>query len=206
MPDIGNEEFDDKKFFVVTKEWIYIPRALPTVEHEIAHAVEMKDQKRWLLPDWGLAVEPFNRDESKLTARMMFAAMSREIRVRAIELVMLDPKERNDKSSTRYNILNNQHAWGEWTKRFTPFGRFKSVKEVEDWVHTMREQTLKAWSLERVEHEWKIRFNHMRNYMDTRAKDDNGTRRLGTSRSSSQRHAHRQTKGSRGAREAVGRG
>lgn len=167
FPDIGNEVFGDKQFFVVTKDYIYCPYVLPNPEHEIAHAVEMANPKRWLLPDWGLAFDPFT-NERGLTSRMMFAAMSREVRVRAIELHMM-PEYRNDKGSSKYNILRNEHAWGDWAKRYTPFGRFKNYDDVQAWVHDLREKTYRAWSLERIEHEWKIRLGVMREYMDTKA-------------------------------------
>lgn len=69
---------------------------------------------------------------------------------------------------TAYNILRNDHAWGEWAKTHVPFGRFKSYEHVQAWVHDIREKTYKAWSLERIKHEWEIRLNAMREYMETR--------------------------------------
>jgi hypothetical protein len=163
---VGNAVFDDQQIFVVTKDVIYMPTDLPTTEHEIAHAVEMTDQKRWLLPDWGLR---FGKDwNQKLTPSKMFASMSREIRVRAIQLHMV-PGELNNKYSSMVNILNNQHAWGSWAKKYTPFGRFKNAQDVKDWVDDLREKTYNAWSLERIKHEWKIRLTHMQEYMETKA-------------------------------------
>jgi hypothetical protein len=164
--DVGNAVFDDKQIFVVTKNVIYMPTVLPTTEHEITHAVEMTDQKRWLLPDWGMA---FDGDwEHKMTPRKMFASMSREIRVRAIQLHMV-PEEWSNKHSSLVNILNNQMAWGLWAKKYTPFGRFKNAQDVKDWVDDLREKTYNAWSLERIKHEWKIRLTHMQEYMETKA-------------------------------------
>lgn len=164
--DVGNDVYDDRQIFVVTKDVIHLPVGLPTAEHEIAHAVEMKDKSRWLLPDWGL-IFGVKDWETKLTPSRFFASMAREVRVRAIEL-LINHTHRNDKTSTRYNILNNEYAWGGlYTKRWLPYGRFKNYKDVQSWVHDLREKTWKAWSLERIEHEWMIRLAHMQNWMET---------------------------------------
>lgn len=160
--DVGNDFFNDKKFFVVTKEIIHCPIFMPAIEHEIAHAVEMRDCSRWLLPDWGMTnfTEP--------SPKAMFAAMAREIRVRAIQLHMLPESEHNNKNSTLVNILNNDWAWGHWARTMTPFGRFKNYQDVWTWANDLRERTFKSWSQDRIAHEWKIRLTHMQNWMETK--------------------------------------
>lgn len=163
---VGNDVYHDAQIFVATKKVIHIPYSLPTAEHEIAHAVEMKNQARWLLPDWGLAFGIKNW-EINLTPSGFFSSMAREIRVRAIE-ILINPPHRADTMSTRYNILNNKFAWGgDCTKRFLPYGRFRKYEDVESWVHDLREKTWKAWSLARIEHEWMIRLAHIQNWMET---------------------------------------
>lgn len=176
MHDVGNDVFNDEKMFVVTKDIIHIPYILPAVEHEIAHAVEMTDKSRWLLPDWGMKMEPFKSDSlsflpfmkiKRLTPRMMFAAMSREVRVRAIQLHMLPESEHNNKKSSLYNILNNI-VWGDWAKEMVPFGRrFKTYQDVNAWVNDLREKTFRAWSKDRIIHEWSIRLNYYQEWMET---------------------------------------
>ena len=164
--DIGNDAFDDKKIFVVTKEIIHTSYLLPAIEHEIAHAVEMKDKSRWCVPDWGLTFEDFSNGKMMKPSRF-FASMAREIRVRAIQLHM-SPAYRNEVNSSLYNILNNEHAWGgDYTKRFLPYGRFKSYTDVQAWVHDLRVKSYNAWSLDRIRHEWSIRLEHMQNWMET---------------------------------------
>jgi len=167
MPDIGNDKFNDEQFFVVTKEAIYCPYILPAVEHEIAHAVEMKDKARWCLPDWGLTFKDFVRHVPMKPSRF-FASMAREVRVRAIQMRM-DHSHNNDVLSTTYNILNNEYAWGGYhTKRFLPYGRFRTYEDVQAWVNDLREKAYNAWSLERIDHEWMIRLAHMQNWMETK--------------------------------------
>lgn len=160
---VGNETFNDEKYFVVEKNIIHLPAGLPSVEHEIAHAVEMKDQKRWLLPDWGMSVKGFTTDFYSLTPRMMFAGMTREIRVRAIQLHIVNE---DSPTSTLKNILNNS-VWREWSRTMVPFGRFKNYSDVYNWVGDIHEKTFKQWSQDRIVHEWKIRLNHWQNWMET---------------------------------------
>jgi hypothetical protein len=159
------DDVDEDKFFFLTKEHIHIPYGFPAVEHEIAHAVEMTNEKRWLLPDWGLGFG--NKWEKKMTASRMFASMSREIRVRAIQLHMM-PEELERRHGTLINILNNEHAWGAWAKEFTPYGRFKNAQDVRAWADDLRDKTYRAWSLDRIRHEWTFRLAHMQNWMETK--------------------------------------
>lgn len=161
---INEDAFLDDKFFFVTKQHIYVPHGIPSIEHEIAHAVEMRNKDRWLLPDWGLAFGTKWNDN--ITPRIMFASMAREIRVRAIQLHMF-PDKLNDAQSTAVNILNNEYAWGHWARMMVPFGRFRCYQDVWDWAADLREKTYKAWSLERIAHEWKIRLTHMQEWMET---------------------------------------
>ncbi len=160
------EDIDKNKYFFLTKQHIYIPFRFPTIEHEISHAVEMIDPKRWLLPDWGFANQPYI-SEKGLTARLAFVAMAREIRVRAIRIHM-QSEHLNKEGSSLYNILNNQLAWGEWARRFTPFGRFRNYNDVYAWANDLREKTYNAWSLDRITFEWSRRLTAMQNWMETK--------------------------------------
>lgn len=160
------EGLDDGKFFFVTKNHIHIPFGFPLIEHEIAHALEMTNKNRWLLPDWGLGFG--NKWDNGMTASKLFSSMSREIRVRAIQLRMMPAKELSNKDSTLVNILNNDFAWGYWARTFTPYGRFKNAKDVRAWADDLRERTYNAWSLDRIRHEWNVRLVHMQNWMETK--------------------------------------
>lgn len=158
-PLYGDVE-EDKGFFV-TKDHIFIPYELPKVEHDIAHLLELKNSKRWTLPDWGMP--RFDRDNIKPGS--FFAALSREIRTRAIQLHM-EPKAMGNENDTTYNQLANPY-WYDMTKKLLPFGRFKSMKDVECWLGHQRECTYKAWCLDRIVHEWNVRLDYIRNWMET---------------------------------------
>jgi hypothetical protein len=163
---------DAKKTFFLDKRNIYIAYSLPSLGHQIAHAVEMKDSSRWLLPDWGMNLKGFVHQEDQLTARMYYIAMAREIRVRAIQLHM-EPFHRLNKKSTVYNICNNQHAWGSWAERFTPHRQFQNFQHVWNWVEYLREKTYREWSLDRIRHEWSLRLTHMQHWMEIQEKGVN---------------------------------
>ncbi len=158
------DDLDDKKFFFIGKEYIHIPYVFPPIEHEIAHLVEMKKKERWTLPDLGMAT--FTNLDAVRPANF-FAGLAREIRVRAIQLRM-SPEEMDNKGGTIYNILNNQLTWGDYSDKYSPFGRFKSYQDVETWAQDMREKTYKAWTLDRIESAWKIRLDYIQNYMETK--------------------------------------
>jgi hypothetical protein len=157
------DDLDDEKFFFISQRYIHIPYGFPPIEHELAHMVEMKNKERWTLPDLGMATFT---DLDKVSPAGFFAGFAREIRVRAIQTHMM-PEELNNKGGSIYNILNNQITWGDYAERNSPFGRFKSYTDVETWALDMRERTYKAWSLDRIEHEWRIRLTHIRNHMET---------------------------------------
>lgn len=158
-PFYGDVE-EDKGFFV-TKDNIFIPHVLPKVEHDIAHLVELKNSKRWTMTDWGMP--RFEKDIIK--PGPFFAALSREVRTRAIQLHM-EPKAMGNENDTTYNQLANPY-WYDMTKKLLPFGRFKSMQDVGCWLGHQRECTYKAWCLDRIVHEWSVRLNHIRNWMET---------------------------------------
>ena len=151
---------DDKGFFI-TKNNIFIPYQLPKIEHDIAHLLELRNSKRWTMVDWGMP--RFNDDTIK--SGPFFAALCREARTRAIQL-HLEPKAMGDETSTTFNQLANPY-WASMTERFLPYGRFKSMQDVKCWMGDMRERTYNAWCLDRITHEWKVRLNHIQNWMET---------------------------------------
>jgi hypothetical protein len=150
------DELESDHGFLPCKDMICIPIALPSADHEIAHMVEMTNPKRWTLPDWGINIhEP-------RTQKGLFASLSRETRVRAIQR-HITPAIPN------YAPLSNYHFWEPMVKKNVPFGRFKTYEEVYSWVIDLHEKTYAAWSLERIRHEWEIRLNHIQNWMETKA-------------------------------------
>jgi hypothetical protein len=154
-------DVDEDKGFFVTKSNIFIPYVLPKVEHDIAHMVELRNPKRWTMADWGMP----RFDDRNIKPGPFFAALSREARTRAIQLY-LEPEAVGNEEHTTFNQLANPY-WRDMAKSLLPFGRFQSMKDVECWVGDLRERTYRAWSLDRIVHEWTVRLNHIQNWMET---------------------------------------
>lgn len=150
------DDLESNHGFIIRKDMICIPTGLPSADHEIAHMVEMTNRSRWTLHDWGI-----NIHEPK-TQKGLFAAISRETRVRAIQRHMTP-------NIPRFAPLNNVHCWEPWVKENIPFGKFKTYQDVENWVVDMHDKTYAAWSLDRIRYEWEVRINHIRDWMETKA-------------------------------------
>lgn len=154
-------DVDEDKGFFVTKDHIFFPYVLPKIEHDIAHLVELKSSRRWTLPDWGMP--RFSKEDIK--PGPFYAALARETRTRAIQL-HLQPEKVGDMSSTVFNPLANPY-WEMMACKLLPFGRFKCMQDIHCWVGHLRERTYQAWCLDRIEHEWQMRINHISNWMET---------------------------------------
>lgn len=153
---------ENNKGFFITKNNIFIPFNLPDIGHEIAHLIEMNNCKRWVMDDWGIKQFCMNKT---ITAAAFFAALSRETRVRAIQMHM-QPEFIGNNTSARYNILANSY-WENLAKSFLPYGRFQSMQDVESWIMDLRERTYKKWCADRIISEFKIRLDYIRNYMES---------------------------------------
>jgi hypothetical protein len=154
-------DMDEQKIFFCTKDHVYLPYQLPSIDHEIAHSVEMQDVRRWALPDWGLGGVPKQcfLETAKLPHLIVGAA--REARVRALQHI-LDP------SSQVANALN-PHWEDALHRRAVGFGRFKSYQDIQTWLWGIRERTLKDYDRDRIEADWKTRLLHLQHWMETNA-------------------------------------
>lgn len=149
---LPRDTLNDVVFYKPGKNAIMFPYCLPSVAHEVAHVVEMNNFSRLVQDDFGMKLF-----FCKPSPQMVFAAASRETRVRAIERHM---------GETSYLLHNN--LWKSYCKESCPFGRFKTYSDVEDWYLDLDEKTYKAWSLDRIRHEWEIRLNYIRDWMETK--------------------------------------
>lgn len=122
-----------------TKGKIYITEHLPTIQHEIAHMVELKNMNRLLEIDFG-----FKMFEGKnATKNEWIAASAREIRTRTIDRLI-------EKSPCVKEPGLNSY-WRELLHSRMPLGRFKTTKELIEWEQKLVEQTLKNWNVDRIE-------------------------------------------------------
>lgn len=149
--------------FIVKHDHIYIPWKQPAVEHEIAHLVELTNSKRWTMTDWGMP----RFETGDISAPRVFSALCRETRVRALQRHMMSFKNEQElHDSWVWDQCNNPY-WEEMVRRNLPFGRFRDYQDVQMWIRDLHEKVYNAWSQDRILHEWSIRIDHFRNWMET---------------------------------------
>ncbi len=153
----------DGQYYIPRKDFIIFPCQLFQIEdHDLAHMVEMNNFQRLLKPDWGMKTFSDHSPSNK----GFFAALSREIRVRTISLILRGREKDHDPADTSYIIFNNSY-WRAESESRIPFGKFKSFKDVQEWAEYLRDTTLSHWSLDRIESEWFRRMDFISNWMET---------------------------------------
>ncbi len=145
----------DKDFFMgyaIRHGVIHFSTLMPSLSHEIAHMVEMKTEKRWIQNDWGFSLD---------LNHTWMPILIRETRVRAIQAHM----------NRQRQIYENEFVFDNVKY---PLTKFKSRPELVEYLQAMSERTQKAWSPDRIEHEWKIRVAYIRNHMETKKEVNHG--------------------------------
>jgi hypothetical protein len=150
---------DKDKGYFVNKNNIHIPFGLPAMSHQISHMVEMKNKHRLLLPDWGMPAFVGDKPNNKT----FYAALSREIRVRAIDCVQNPLIQKHD---TRFNIFENS-VWKDWAIESLPFGRFKTFEDINLWMCDLRDKTIQAWNLDRIKETWISQLAYIQHWMES---------------------------------------
>jgi len=149
--------------FIVKHEHIYIPWAQPAVEHELSHLVELNSSRRWTMTDWGMP----RFEVGGISAPRIFAALARETRVRALQRHLMTFKNDQElQDSWVWNQCNNPY-WEQMVRRNLPFGRFRDYQDVTMWIRDLHEKVYRAWSQDRIRHEWTVRLEHIQNWMET---------------------------------------
>ena len=141
-------------FYVPLKTHIYIPYSFPRLSHEVAHMVEMTNNSRLVMIDWGMPVKIFKK------APGILALLSRETRVRVIEDVLVGRKP-NISTVIEHSYMSKMFP------QVIGNSRFKEVRDVENWIEDLHERTLKAWSFDRIMVECHKRMEYILNWMET---------------------------------------
>jgi hypothetical protein len=158
----SDENNGNNPSYVVRKDKVVMTSYLPRVSHEIAHMVEMKSYGRLLLDDWGFDRITSGTDPKNTFAKAnsAFRGMARECRVKAIESFLHKPGYSNNR------IIAD--GWYQIMHRHVGFGRFQSASHIDDWMRHLFEFTQKQWSLDRIQYEWKLRVEFIRNWQETK--------------------------------------
>jgi hypothetical protein len=155
--------------FEVKKDGVHVSTGFPSANHEIAHWVEMKDENRWLLPNWGIPTKSFIHPHRFIggTREGEVAALSREMRVMAIQAHMESFLVEKDPGQMRERMTR----WADeaFLKDFQlPFGKLKERQDIRNWAGQIWQTTFNAWNLDRIEFEFKKRIEMVKNFMETK--------------------------------------
>lgn len=139
------------------KDVIYLCCQFPGVGHEIAHMVEIFNKRRLVIADWGL---PLYANMEKRRTSQIIAGLGRECRVRAIQ---------NHIYNHPYTGCEFQNpTWTDALNGRYPCDRFKSRKDLIEWMEAVSERAYKAWSPDRIVSEWDNRADYILNWMETK--------------------------------------
>jgi hypothetical protein len=158
--------FKEEIHYIPTKKYIYIPYGFPSISHQVAHMVEMNNQSRLTKYDWGFRHIKYTKDsignigEVVETQSFITNVISREVRVRAIQN-HLEKKKRNHST-----LVDNTFLYSLATT-LSSFGRFKTEKDVFDWIQYLHDRTYNAWSTDKIEYVWSKQLEHIFNWMET---------------------------------------
>lgn len=148
--------------YIPTKQFIYLPVGLPTAQHELAHIMDVS-MDRLTKIDFGFGSWDGFIHCGRKVASTFFQAAAKDNRAIAIENIM-DGKDR-----TRFMRERNEPncIWIDMAEKVLPFGRFRTVKDVLDWSQDTALKTMCEWDKDRIRTEWKMRLDHLRNWMET---------------------------------------
>lgn len=142
---------------------IYVAYSLPSLFHEIAHLVEI-DNERYLLPDFGLGGKA--TPSQRLNKKFMIKASAREERVIAIQKVINCGN--NPEVNKSMSIVNQNPFYQElFNKVGFPFNKFQNFNEVKDWAFHIFEKATKVWTRDKIEFEFFKRVEVLRNNIHT---------------------------------------
>ncbi len=147
-----------------TSRGLVMPSDFPSIEHEIAHFLEMGNIERLKFCDMGMDSDPgkwYERGPS-----ILFIGFSRELRTRQIQKILEGEIEGgpNCKLAKSMNDLTTNQSWHP-DQQFSDFGKFKSAKEVEDYMIDLCNKVRQNWTQEKIRFEFKRRCAFMREHV-----------------------------------------
>jgi len=162
-------DFVEDRGYIPTKSALYLPYGFPGIEHEIAHMVEMSYGNRLVKLDWGFQdIKTYSKAmRGGANHKGTFQALAREARVRGIQDIMDGVHANRGVSDNHFNMVKYNPVWKDAVVKALPFGKFKSIEEVIDWWDHIYVNAYVNWNLDRIRHEWVIRLDYIRNWMET---------------------------------------
>lgn len=152
------------KGLVFRKDFIFIPYVLPSLPHEIGHILEMKDKSRWVKDDLGMPMMTNLKNPA-----IFYRSMARDFRARAIQLRLGSNDPNVIKNHVEKQTIDSyEGSWFLAARDLLPYGRFRNTKDVADWANTFMLTTFNEWTEEKIRHEWSLRIDHYKEWMETK--------------------------------------
>ncbi len=171
--------------YLPTEKHIYMPAgAVPRIEHEVAHFLEMSNIKRILYKDMGMEMIPLhhkmedfntlycnneekryskNEIETAFNSKSYLAALIRELKVREIQKILLQEITSKDEAVS-FKDLKYNTAWEVPAKNHLWDGQ----KQFEEWAINLTNQTRRAWTEEKVRFEFTRRVEYVQEWQATK--------------------------------------
>jgi hypothetical protein len=158
--------------YVLANNTMYLAAGIPRLSHEIAHLVEMSKPKRWTQIDFGFP-------EVKSDYEPGYVYFVRETRVRCIEHILLDFdfKSKLTPVIPKMKIPFGKHPapkkdfleslFPRITNINFPIKKFNSYISFSAFLESIYDTTKKKYDKDRIEHDWKIRIDYIKNFMET---------------------------------------
>ena len=96
-------------------------------------------------------------DISVSTAPSIFRATVCEAEISGIQ---------NHLENTNKRSLLANKDWLARLEDSLPFGAFKNINEVKDWIRHLEERSFQSWNEDRIVHEFKHRMEFIRDWME----------------------------------------
>jgi hypothetical protein len=161
-------KFDGRPYRVLEDRIMIPDGCLIELSHEIAHIIEMNDDRRIVMDDMGFA----SLSNQGKTHKYWLPALAREAKVRAIEMVMVGENVTFDpmKMGT-FNPLNNKgwHKAIHLAKDANP-SKFATDDDVIDWVEQIQRTTIKNWDMDRINSVWAQKVEYIENHFAANAR------------------------------------
>lgn len=161
IKNIYNRQLPVYAAYIPKRSVVKIPVDFPTLNHQIAHMVEIEDINRCTINDWGFGEPKSEKNFFKYSNKMVLRILSREIRVRAIQLHL------NDKCDKNLSSIVNQIKHLLKRRLDNGLGKFKNIQDLYQWEDHLRQTTYDAWNEDRIIHEWNRRISFIKDWMET---------------------------------------
>lgn len=126
------------------------------LSHELAHMLEIRDNDRLLQLDYGI------KRYVPLTTEGQLMALAREARVRGIQTRLVHI------AFNHLRMLYHRSGPVIFFRVGSKFGKFNSLREVEDWSFAITDSAYNKWSEDKILHVWSQKADFINHWLETK--------------------------------------